>query len=84
MADFRFRSMQLGRLPGTSGLGPRNPCICGDFSNILLESLFDKSFPGSCLLLSRSTTVKNACCGSTAGVRRRCSEYPVAENCKFR
>ena len=26
-----------------------------------LESLFDKSFPGSCLLLSRSTTVKNAC-----------------------
>jgi glyoxylase-like metal-dependent hydrolase (beta-lactamase superfamily II) len=24
--------MQLGRLPGTSGLGPRNPCICGDFS----------------------------------------------------
>ena len=35
-----------------------------------LESLFDKSFPGSCLLLSRSTTVKNACCGSTAGVRK--------------
>ena len=31
-----------------------------------LESLFDKSFPGPCLLLSRSTTVKNACCGSTA------------------
>jgi len=25
--------MQLGRLPGRSGLGPRNPCICGDFSN---------------------------------------------------
>ena len=29
--------MQLGRLPGTSGLGPRNPCICGDFSNTLLR-----------------------------------------------
>ena len=42
-----------------------------------LESLFDKSFPGSCLLLSRSTTVKNACRGSTAGVRSAARNIPL-------